>query len=284
MKRFTLNIIFFISISTALLAQSYSFKYEIGNFKSASAFSLTPGGFFYVTDKANNDVIKLDTLNKVLKSIGGYGWSNSTFDEPVDIFATDLRVYVTDKNNNRIQVFDKDLNFLFFIKTDDISSEIDGFQYPLSCSPSIQGDIYVLDSDNSRVMKFNSRGNFSLEFGSYNSGNFLLSNPIKLALSQDSKVFVLDENNLNVFDQYGMGLIKLKTKSDLVNLNIMFNNLIVNSKDSLYFQNLKEPLRKFNNITPINDLLNSNIVEAIMFNNNLYILTETSILVFSIHL
>ncbi len=64
----------------------------------------------------NNEIVKLDTLNNALKSIGGYGWSNSTFDEPVDIYATDLRVYVTDKNNNRVQVFDKDLNFLFLLR------------------------------------------------------------------------------------------------------------------------------------------------------------------------
>lgn len=282
MNRFRFTILLLVGFSTISFGQIISFKNEIGNFKSASAFSLTPGGYFYVSDISNNEIIKLDTLNNILKSIGGYGWSSSTFDEPTDIYATDLRVFVTDKNNNRVQVFDKDLNFLFFIKADNISSDIEGFQYPLSCAPSIQGDIYVLDSDNSRIVKFNSSGEFLLEFGSYNSGNFLLSYPVKLALSQDSKVFVLDEKSINVFDQYGMGLIKIRTNDDMSNLNIMFNNMIVNSADSLYYQNLKNPLQKFRNITPIHDLINSNIIEAILFNSKLYILTENSILIFSI--
>jgi len=282
MKVNILNIFFLLIFSSTIYSQSIVFKGEIGDFQSASAFSLTPGGVFYVTDKSRNEIIKLDSLNKKLKSIGGYGWSNSTFDEPVDVFATDLRVYVTDKNNSRIQVFDKDLNFLFLLKTDDISNGIDGFQYPLGCASSIQGDIYVLDSENSRIMKFNSTGKFLLEFGNYSSGDYLLSNPTKLALSQDSKVFVLDENFINVFDQYGMGLIKITTKYQPTNLNIMFNSLVINSSDSLYYQNLKNPFKKFKNITPKSEFLSDEIVEAILFNKNLYILTETRILIFSI--
>ena len=272
----------FFSFSISILAQTILFKGEIGNFKYASAFSLTPSGYFYVTDKDKNEVIKLDTLNNMVKSIGGYGWSSSTFDEPVDIFATDLRVYVTDKNNNRIQVFDKDLNYLFLIKTEEIGNDTDGFQYPMSCATSIQGDIYVLDSDNTRVLKFDSSGNFLLEFGNYSSGNFLLEDPIKLALSQDSKVFILDDGFLNIFDQYGMGLLRIESDFDPTNISITFNNLIVNSTDSLYHQNLINPIKKYTNITPIDFPKNEIIIEAIIFDSNLYILTESKILIYTI--
>ena len=268
--------------TTSLSAQNFLFKGEIGEFNSASAFSLTPGGIFYVSDEGENEIIKLDSLNNRLQSIGGYGWSSSTFDDPVDIFATDLRVYVTDKNNNRVQVFDKDLNYLFLIKTDEIANGIDGFQYPMSCATSIQGDIYILDSDNTRVLKFNSNGNFLLEFGNYSSGDFLLESPIKLALSQDSKVFVLDETSLNAYDQYGMGLIKIESNFEPTNINITFNNLIVNSADSLYYQNLHNPVERFRNITPKYFPSDETIIEAIIFNSNLYILTESKILIFAI--
>ncbi len=270
--------ILFLLLLNVTFAQLIKFNGEIGDFESASAFTLTPGGMFFVADLSKNEIIKIDTLDNVIQSIGGYGWSSSTFDEPIDIFATDLRVYVSDKNNNRIQVFDKDLNYLFLIQTDEQNDEIISFQYPTSCATSTQGDIYILDSDNTRIVKFNSEGDFLLEFGNYDSGDFLLSSPTKLALSQDSKIFVVDENNLTVFDQYGMGLLKLNSKVDPENINITFNNLIVNTSDSLYYLNLQTPNSKFINITP-NDLDEDMvIVEGILFNRNLYILTETNIL------
>ncbi len=283
MHKILLYIFILLNFSTSIFSQALLFKGEIGNFKSASSFSLTPGGVFYVATTEDNEIIKLDTLSNVLKSVGGYGWSSSTFDEPVDIFATDLRVYVTDKNNNRVQVFDKDLNYLFLIKTDEITNNIDGFQYPMSCATSIQGDIYILDSDNTRVLKFNSSGEFLLEFGNYSSGDFLLETPIKLALSQDSKVFILDDGFLNIYDQYGMGLIRIESDFEPTNINITFNNLLLNSSDSLYYQNLRNPIEKFTNITPTDFPKDATIVEALIFNNNLYILTESKIHIYSIH-
>jgi len=275
LKKVTILFLIIINIS---YAQTLLFKGDLGEFESASAFTLTPGGQFYVTDLAKNEIVKVDTFGNLIQSIGGYGWNSSTFDEPIDVFATDLRVYVTDKNNNRIQVFDKDLNYLFLIKTDEQINDANNFQYPTSCESSIQGDIYILDSDNTRVMKFNSEGNFLLEFGNYDSGDFMLSSPVKLALSQDSKIFVIDENKLTVFDQYGMGLLKLNSSTEPENINITFNNLIVNTPDSLFYLNLQNPNNKFVNITP-NDLdEDTQIVEGIIFNRNLYILNETNIL------
>lgn len=274
--------ILFLFLTSSLFAQTFIFKGEIGKFESASAFSLTPSGYFFVSDVGKSEVTKLDTLNKVLQKIGGYGWGDSAFDEPSDIYATDLRVYVTDKNNNRIQVFDKDLNFLFFIKSNLNANEIEKFQYPTSCATSIQGDIYILDSENTRILKYNSSGNFLLEFGDFRSGDFTLENPIGIALSQDSKIFVLDNGFLNVFDQYGMGLIKINSNFDAVNINISYNNLTLNSLDSLYYQNLKMPISKFKNITPKNLPKDTKIVDSIILNQRLYILTESKILIFTI--
>ena len=279
LKKVTILFLIIINIS---YAQTLLFKGDLGEFESASAFTLTPGGKFFVTDLSRNEIVKVDTLGNLIQSIGGYGWNSSTFDEPIDIFATDLRVYVTDKNNNRIQVFDKDLNYLFLIKTNQQAIDINNFQYPTSCESSIQGDIYILDSDNTRVMKFNSEGNYLLEFGNYDSGDFMLSSPVKLSLSQDSKIFVLDENKLAVFDQYGMGLLKLNSNVEPENISITYNNLIINTSDSLYYLNLQSPNNKFVNLTPDNLDKDENIIEGIFFNRNLYLLTENKILHYSI--
>ncbi|VAX26670.1 hypothetical protein MNBD_IGNAVI01-626 [hydrothermal vent metagenome] len=279
---FNYVIIFLLFLTSLIKPQDIAYKKSLGKFENASAFSFTPSGNFYITDAGKNDIIKLDTLGNILQSIGGYGWETLTFDEPVDIYATDLRVYVTDKNNNRIQVLDKDLNYLFMLKTDGNSNDKNNFFFPTSCATSIQGDIYILDSDNSRIMKYNSEGVFLIEFGGYDSGEFQLVDPIKLGIAQDSKLFVLGDEIVTVFDQYGLGLFKLKLDFSAVNLNITFDNFVVNDEKELYYLNLRNPAKKIEKFAPPDLPEDAVIVEATIFNDRLYILTENEILVYSI--
>lgn len=270
-------------LSSFIYSQNVVYRSSIGEFENAAAFTFTPSGFFYITDAAKNEIVKLDTLGNITHSIGGYGWSTSTFDEPVDIYATDLRVYVTDKNNNRIQVFDKDLNYLFLLQTDKHVEETRNFFYPTSCATSIQGDIYILDSDNSRIMKYNSEGNFIIEFGGYESGKFSLVDPTKLGIAHDSKLFILGDNLLTVFDQFGMGLFKLKLNFYATNLNITFDNLVINDDKEIYNLNLRTPNNILGKIILPEIPDDKIIIEALIYNSCLYVLSENEILVYSIN-
>lgn len=280
--RFNSVQIILLFVSSVIFSQEIEYQKNLGEFENATAFTLTPSGYFYITDASKNEIIKLDTLDNVLQSIGGYGWDSSTFDEPVDVFATDLRVYVTDKNNNRVQVFDKDLNYLFLLKTDNHVEESRNFFYPTSCATSIQSDIYILDSDNSRIMKYNSEGVFLIEFGGYESGNFSLIQPIKLGIGHDSKLFVLGDDIVTVFDQFGMGLFQMKLNSSATNLNITFDDLVINDDKNLYHLDLRNPEKKIGKITPSNLPDDVIIIEALIYNSKLYILTEENILVYTI--
>ena len=280
--KFTYVKIFILFLSTVIIPQKLVHQSSIGEFESASAFTITPTGFLFVTDISKNEVVKLDTLGAEVQNIGGYGWETSTFDEPVDVFATDLRVYITDKNNNRIQVFDKDLNYLFLLQTDNHIEEQKNFFYPSSCVNSIQGDVFILDSDNARVMKYNSEGNFLIEFGGYDSGNYILEDPIKLGIAHDSKIFVLEQKRITVFDQFGMGLFRLNLKSIVGNLNVTFDKLLINSESEVYFLNLRTPENRVINFTPPDIPESEVIIEALVYNSKLYVLTEETILVYTI--
>ena len=55
--------------------------------------------------------------------------------------------------------------------------------YPVSCATSNQGDLYFIDSENKRIMKFDIFGNFILNFGGFDAGKYQLSNPKQLAIS-----------------------------------------------------------------------------------------------------
>ena len=259
-----------------LFPQSYKHVASIGEFNSASAFSITPAGNIYVTDAGTNEIYKLDTLGSILNYIGGFGWDPSAFDNPTDVYSNTLQTFVTDKNNHRIQVFDKNINFLYEFSTEEIDDPNGGFNYPVSAETSTQGDLYVLDSDNQRILKFNLSGNFVLEIGNYDAGNFSLKDPKRLALSQNELLFVADKKQIVVFDRFGTGIKKIPLPFDPENLNILFNNLIINNADSIYRIKLNSQNPVLSKIE-FKEKFPAPIVEASLFNNKLYVLTERNI-------
>jgi hypothetical protein len=69
------------------------------------------------------------------------------------------------------------------------------------------GDVYVVDTFNHRIQKFNSSGNYVAKWGSSGSGNGQFNNPHDIAISQISgtvdNIFVSDtlNNRLQIFDK-----------------------------------------------------------------------------------
>jgi len=279
MMKYILNILIFLSITT--FAQQPILSHQIGNFSNAESFSISPSGFIYVTDSKQNEVYKLNLNGIVLRYIGGYGWSQSTFDNPVDIFASTLNVYVTDENNDRIQFFDKDLNFISEFNSNNIANPQYDFRYPTSAVISPLGDLFILDSDNSRILKFDLNGNFSLEIGNYDAGSFALRNPLKFDISSDSKLFVLDGNEIKLFDQFGGGLHKFPIDSGAVNLQLQFDVLAISYPHKVKLFNMRSKER--NMIDYFFDDQDT-IKDALVYKDQLFVLTENTILVYNISL
>ena len=275
------QIYFFLFFLTIVIkGQNLNYTGNIGKFSSASSFSINQAGFVFVADNEKNEIYKFDTLGTQLKFIGGYGWNESAFDNPSDIFSTTLNVYVTDKNNHRIQIFDKDLNYLSQFKTDKSENADLQFAYPECCAVSNQGDLYILDSDNSRILKYGLSGNFLLEIGGNNAGDYSLSNPMSFVISGDGKIFVIDSEWIFVFDQYGTGLLKFEMGIEAFNLSISKNKILLNSSDHIKIIDLKN-LQGQNKIIDSSQLqIDTPIKKAILYNNKLYVLTETAIRVY----
>src|SRR3990172_4329661 len=277
MKTF-LAIIFF---STTIFCQTYIFNYSFGKFTSASAFSITASGFIYIADDGDDSLIKLDTLGNIIKEIGGYGWSESAFDTPSDIIANSLNVYVCDKQNHRVQSFDKDLNFISELSTRERDNPEERFGYPLSCALSSMGDLYVLDSENIRVLKFDLFGNYIQNFGGFDWGIFSLKNPKKLTINSDNSILVLDDSVLVIYDQFGNGKDKINLGNTFTSLKISSGTLILNNENEIYIGSINpgENILSKLNLIGINDELK--ILSCSVFNNKLYVLTPNEIFVFN---
>lgn len=167
-------------------------------------FSMDPAGFTYVLDMESDQLMKLSTEGKLLQSIGGYGWSEVSFDQPADVSSPNgLDVYVADYGNHRIQHFDRNLNFvstLFFRDKEDVNER---FGYPRSVAVSRLGELFLIDGENIRIVKVVDNNTFDRAFGGQGSGKGRLQNPSRVRVSITDQVYVQDGNTLKLFDVFG---------------------------------------------------------------------------------
>jgi len=267
-------------LSSKIYPQQFQYERSIGIFKNATSFYINSTGAVFITDNITDEVYQLDTLGNLLNFIGGYGWEINAFDDPVDIFADPLRVFVTDKNNHRIQRFDKNLNFIFQFYSRDNKIEEERFGYPLSAISSNLGDVYILDSENIRILKFDLFGNFIQKIGGYDYGSYSLSNPKQLAVSMQNEIYVIDGNYIYIYDNYGTGLGELETPEEMLSIRIIFQWLTVNSEDGIYISNLNSKEQKLIKAKLTGYDEEFKIVSSLFFNNKLYVLTPNAILIF----
>ena len=265
---------------TSLVAQSFEFSQSIGKFERASSFYITANGLIYVSDAGKDEIVMFDTSGNNLKSFGGYGWDENSFDEPSDVFADPLSIYVADKNNNAIKRFDKNLNYLSSLNTRETDYAKAQFRYPLSCATSNQGDLYFIDSENKRIMKFDIFGKFIINFGGLDAGKYQLSNPTQLAIASSNNIFVIDGKDIVVFDQYGNGVSRIYVDKILKSIRILFDQLVVCTENEVYHSFLKDPESNLNRLS-LSGIEVPTINSAILFNKKLYVLTNKSVLIFN---
>ena len=272
--------ILFILLQSWASPQTYIYQGSIGAFNNASSVHINSTGFLFITDSGNDAIYKMDTLGKVYKTTGGHGWGEATFDNPVDIFATPLSIYIADKNNHSIKRFDKDLNPVSSLYTRDNDDDNSRFGYPLSCVISAQGDLFILDSENKRVLKFDLFGNFIQNFGGYDYGKYALNNPVAMACDQNNYLYVVDGKTILIYDQFGNGIGEIKGVEDFTSINIIFDNMTINSKDKIYYYDLAQRTGQMENIKIDLDDTKEEIKSSLIFNNKLYVLTSKEIQIF----
>ncbi|KAB2909959.1 MAG: hypothetical protein LC102_09615 [Ignavibacteriales bacterium] len=262
----------------------FALQSEIGDFNRASAFALSPEGFFFVCDIGNSQVLKLDSLGNILNTAGGYGWNSGGLTTPVDVIAEAVYVLVADEENNKINKYDKNLNLASsFSKRETVYAEAI-FGYPLSVAVSTLGDLYVLDGENNRVVYYSFFGDYKGNFGGFNSGFYTLNRPGKLAALKNS-IAVLDGTELVFFDLFGNFIKKSELDQKYHSVKLNEGVITLTSEDQI----LRAPDNGNPEFIPVkinfkaDDSENESrpgFVDSIISGDNLYILTENTILIF----
>ena len=247
-EAFTIAVCLFIGLSTAsaqpvdtVLVEDYS----VGNFQRATRIVVGTQGTIYVLDADENKVLLFSNLQDAPKTLGGFGWSSSSFDKPTGVATDGVNVYISDYGNHRIQRFDRDFNYISSLSTRDTSDVSSRFGYPLDIALSEFGDLFILDGENIRVMKFNAQGSFERAFGDINAGKGKIQNPTKL-LAANSRVFVGEKNKILEYDYFGnyLGSIGDGVVSNLAGFAVVTNGLIAVSNDSIWWFTRNSVLQK----------------------------------------
>ena len=151
---------------------------------------------------SDHKVQKFNRCGEVVKSIGKKGENVGEFDSPWGVRCHNHQVYVCDRNNSRVQVFDSDLNFVQLIGNH--GNGPGQLKKPEDIDFDNQGNVYVLDFIMNQVLIFSENGHYLHHFGQRGEGKGELSDPYGLCVSGDY-VYVTEwrNNRVSVFHTSG---------------------------------------------------------------------------------
>ncbi|MFO8029438.1 MAG: hypothetical protein R6U28_06230 [Cyclonatronaceae bacterium] len=140
-------------------------------------------GNLFIVESGRHRILKADQNGVRLDSLGRLGNGDYQFDTPVAIDPTnELKIYVADRNNRRIQVFDRRLQYLSTIRM----PRRHGF--PSHYRPTIlavdpSGRIYFFDEDRQQMYRFDSNGQYELDFELFSEEERII--PVSMAIWND---------------------------------------------------------------------------------------------------
>jgi len=164
-------------------------------------------GDVFVVDLTAKSIHVYDKEGRFLRKFG----SKEELSRPVDVaISNDGRfAYVVDTGGvqsafHRVVKYD--------VKTGEVvqiigerSTGLGSFNFPMMIAIDSKDRIYVLDSGNFRVQRFNSEGKFDLTFGSAGKRLGQFSRPKGIAVDLDDNVYVMDASfaNFQIFNDKG---------------------------------------------------------------------------------
>jgi DNA-binding beta-propeller fold protein YncE len=170
-----------------------------------------PDGSIFVCEghgAGNSRLFKFSKDGKLIKEWGKRGTGPGEFDMPHSLaFDSKGRLYVADRNNNRIQIFDQDGNFI---------SEMKQFSRPSGLFIDKRDNIYVADSDSETSNHSHDGWTRGIRIGSLKDGKViaLIPDPVLKATGTSAAEGVAVDSRGNIYGaEVGpMALVKYMKK------------------------------------------------------------------------
>ena len=163
-------------------------------------------GNLFLADAEDNSIVKFSDDGVFITRVGGTGVRPGEFKMPGGIAVHQERLYVCDRSNHRVQIFDT--KTLSLVKTfGHKKGELQGqFNFPSGAAVDRDGEVYITDSANHRVQVFNKDGEYLRHFGKLGSEAGSFNRPCFVEVDTNGFVFVTEEHNhrVSVFDSNGV--------------------------------------------------------------------------------
>ena len=173
-----------------------TFGDEPGMFHTPVALAASKSGDLYVSDSGQNKILIFDSNGQYKDEIRSMLTAAAKFSS-TNYITFDLKnnFYVV-SNDNRILQF-SDIGT--FIKSFGTAGEKEGqFNKPSAMAIDSRGNLYVTDTDNHRVQKFDSHGKHVVSWGSLGTGSRQFKEPVGITIDPNNNVYVVDSVNNNV--------------------------------------------------------------------------------------
>jgi hypothetical protein len=179
--------------------------------KGNIAAGTLPGDLRVIINNAESNKVwfEIDLNYNYNLQFGSFGTGDSQFNTAEDIALDGAgNIWVADTNNYRVQKYNSVGGLLGWIGRDDTGGS--GWHAAASGNTSVSGagnsefdtvtgvavdsanNLYVVDSGNKKIKKFNSDGGYIKTFETGTLNNTTYSQPSKIAVNSDSKVYVSD--------------------------------------------------------------------------------------------
>lgn len=199
-----------------------------------------PEGNIYVIDSKKNKITKLfaETDYDSVYTIGGMSGRQEGFLHIAQLCSKNRQaIYVLDDAERKILVLNTNLKVtggISFLTAEGEDADI----LPISFDISGAGDIFILNSLDNKIYKFDSKGKELNHFGGQDYGEGNLQNPMQIAVSDQNQVYVLDttKQEIKVFDMYGIFLEKIYIKKIVDNskkISLFAKDLIMQNNEQI---------------------------------------------------
>jgi len=140
-------------------------------------------GNIFIVETGRHRILKADRNGMRVDSAGRLGNGDYQFDLPVTIDPTnELKIYVADRNNRRIQVFDRRLQYLSTLSLPQRSG-LPSRYMPAKLGVDPSGNIFFFDEDRHVVYRFDSHGQYELDFELFGEEGRII--PVAMAILDD---------------------------------------------------------------------------------------------------
>lgn len=190
-------------------------------FYSPTGIARDSKGNIYIISYDTHKVLKFSPAGNFILEFGEKGEGGGQFTHPFGIYIDKEDIlYITDFGNSRVCKFD----------SNDLDSDTKGFVFsfgkrgikegellgPEGIVGDELGNLYVVDSGNGRLVKFDKEGNFMLSMGKIGREEGKLIQPTDVALDKDKNIWITDSGNRRIqqFDSSGNLLLSLKFSNE----------------------------------------------------------------------